>query len=210
MAGEYSTQDGVLRQTKTHRLQAIPLLTASRAFDVMRVPTVIRSPIIFSRTPHELSKNSFHQGAVRRIRARGGMSKLPGERTGDVRAREALPGPTRSCVWHVRAGTCCLRPSGVPAFDWLTNLPEGRQEPWLTAPALAALAALAASGCCVSPCGSGALIARMLDKQRGEQPSVGTREKMARSSTRPFRYCRSCTALHCAGRPGFQRVCPCR
>jgi hypothetical protein len=40
--GEYSTPDGVLRQTKTHHLQAIPLLTASCAFDVMRVPAVIR------------------------------------------------------------------------------------------------------------------------------------------------------------------------
>jgi hypothetical protein len=34
MAAEYSTHDGVLRQTKTHHLQAIPLLTASCAFDV--------------------------------------------------------------------------------------------------------------------------------------------------------------------------------
>ena len=39
-----------------------------------------------------------------------------------------------------------------------------------------ALAALAASCCCAPPCGSGALIARMLDKQRGDQPSVGARE----------------------------------
>jgi hypothetical protein len=42
VAGEYQTPDGVLRQTKTHHLQAIPLLTASCAFDVMRVPAVIR------------------------------------------------------------------------------------------------------------------------------------------------------------------------
>ena len=42
MAGEYSTDDGVLRQTKTHHLQAIPLLTASGADDVVRVSTMIR------------------------------------------------------------------------------------------------------------------------------------------------------------------------
>ncbi len=31
----------MLRQSKTHHLQAIPLLTTSDAVDVMRVPTVI-------------------------------------------------------------------------------------------------------------------------------------------------------------------------
>jgi hypothetical protein len=40
--GRILDHDGVLRQTKTHHLQAIPLLTASGAGDVVRVPTVIR------------------------------------------------------------------------------------------------------------------------------------------------------------------------
>jgi hypothetical protein len=46
MAGEYSTHDGVLRQTITHHLEAIPLLTASCAFDVMRAPAVIRVTVV--------------------------------------------------------------------------------------------------------------------------------------------------------------------
>jgi hypothetical protein len=58
MAGEYLTHDGVLRQTVTHHLQAIPLLTASCAFDVMRVPAVIRVTVVGGGAVHgvEVSK----------------------------------------------------------------------------------------------------------------------------------------------------------
>jgi len=41
----WRANDGLLRQTKTHHLQAIPLLTASDAVDVMRVPTVITGTV---------------------------------------------------------------------------------------------------------------------------------------------------------------------
>jgi hypothetical protein len=46
MAGEYSTHDGVLRQTITHHLQATPLLPSSCAFDVMRVPAMITVTVV--------------------------------------------------------------------------------------------------------------------------------------------------------------------
>ena len=48
MVGEHATYDGVLRQTITHHLQDIPLLTSSCAFDVMRVPEVITIIIMMS------------------------------------------------------------------------------------------------------------------------------------------------------------------
>jgi hypothetical protein len=58
MSGEHSTHDGVLRQTITHHLQAIPMLTASCAFDVMRVPAVITVTVVGGGAVHgvEVSK----------------------------------------------------------------------------------------------------------------------------------------------------------
>jgi hypothetical protein len=52
MAGKYSTRDEVLRQTTTHHLEAIPLLTASCAFDVMRAPAVIRVTVVGGGAVH--------------------------------------------------------------------------------------------------------------------------------------------------------------
>jgi hypothetical protein len=46
MAAAHATHDGVLRQTITHHLQAFPLLTASCAFDVIRVPAVITITVV--------------------------------------------------------------------------------------------------------------------------------------------------------------------
>ncbi len=46
MVGEHATYDGGLRQTITHHLQAIPLLTSSCAFDVMGVPAVITITVV--------------------------------------------------------------------------------------------------------------------------------------------------------------------
>ncbi len=58
MVGEHATYDGVLRQTITHHLQAIPLLTASCAFDVMGVPAVITITVVGGGAVHgvEVSK----------------------------------------------------------------------------------------------------------------------------------------------------------
>jgi hypothetical protein len=58
MSGEHSTHDGVLRQTTTHHLQAIPLLTSSYAVDVMRVPAVITVTVVGGGAVHgvEVSK----------------------------------------------------------------------------------------------------------------------------------------------------------
>ena len=68
-AGEYSTHDGMLRQTKTHNFQAIPLLTSFCAFDVMRVPVVIRVTVGASSAAHGLKylrkgPSSFMVGSV--------------------------------------------------------------------------------------------------------------------------------------------------
>ncbi len=54
MASEYSTRDGVLRQTITHHLQAIPLLTDSCAFDVMSVPAVITVTVVGEGAVHDV------------------------------------------------------------------------------------------------------------------------------------------------------------
>jgi hypothetical protein len=51
MAGEYSTHDEVLRQI-THHLQAIPLLTASCALDVMGLPAVITITVVGGGAVH--------------------------------------------------------------------------------------------------------------------------------------------------------------
>ena len=104
--------------------------------------------------------------------ARGGMWKLQGERTSDAHARGASRPNSLLCLARTGRHLLLATLRCPPAFDSKGQC-EARQEPWLTEPALAALAA---SGCCAPPCGSGALIARMLDKQRGEQPSVGARE----------------------------------
>ncbi len=58
MAGEHATYDGVLRQTITHHLQDIPLLTSSCAFDVMGVPAVITITVVGGCDVHgvEVSK----------------------------------------------------------------------------------------------------------------------------------------------------------
>jgi hypothetical protein len=58
MAVEHATDDVVLRQTITHHLQAIPLLTASCAFDVMGVPAVITITVVGGGAVHgiEVSK----------------------------------------------------------------------------------------------------------------------------------------------------------
>jgi len=58
MAGEHATYDGVLRQTITHHLQAIPLLTASCALDVMGLPAVITITVVGGGAVHgvEVSK----------------------------------------------------------------------------------------------------------------------------------------------------------
>jgi hypothetical protein len=68
-AGEYSTHDGMLRQTKTHNFQAIPVLTSFCAFDVMRVPVVIRVTVGASCAAHGLKylrkgPSSFMVGSV--------------------------------------------------------------------------------------------------------------------------------------------------
>ena len=52
MTVEHATYDGVLRQTIRHHLQAIPLLTACCAFDVMRVPTVITITVVGGGAVH--------------------------------------------------------------------------------------------------------------------------------------------------------------
>ena len=52
MAGEHATYDGVLRQTITHHLQAIPLLTASCALDVMGLPAVITITVVGGGAVH--------------------------------------------------------------------------------------------------------------------------------------------------------------
>ena len=100
------------------------------------------------------------------------MWKLQGERTSDAHARGASRPNSLLCLARTGRHLLLATLRCPPAFDSITTQGqcEARQEPWLTAPALAA------SGCCAPPCGSGALIARMLDKQRGEQPSVGARE----------------------------------
>ena len=58
MAGEHATHDGVLRQTITHHLQSIPLLTVGCAIDVMRVPAVITVSVVGGGAVHgvEVSK----------------------------------------------------------------------------------------------------------------------------------------------------------
>ena len=87
---EYSTDDGVLRQTNTHHLQAIPLLTASGADDVVRVSTVIRLTVGAGGAVHgtevseeeacgvcvtELSLFSLLVGARRRSAVRCGAER---------------------------------------------------------------------------------------------------------------------------------------
>jgi len=63
---------------------------------------------VVARSPHSSDQMSC-LGEVRIREACGSFR----ESARQTRAREVLPGPTRSCVWHVLAGTCCLRPSGV-------------------------------------------------------------------------------------------------
>ena len=118
------------------------------------------------------SRKEFEGGKCDGIRARGGMWNLQGERTSDAHARGASRPNSLLCLARTGRHLLLATLRCPPAFDSKGQC-EARQEPWLTEPALAALAA---SVCCAPLCGSGALIARMLDKQRGEQPSVGARE----------------------------------
>jgi hypothetical protein len=54
MSGEHTTYDGVLRQTITHHLQDIPLLSASCAFDMMGVPEVITRTVVGGGAVHDV------------------------------------------------------------------------------------------------------------------------------------------------------------
>ena len=63
----------------------------------------------------KVSKKSYSEGFMIRGRGQVRWRRDHGEACGDEGrvSVETLPGRHRSCVWHVRAGTCCLRPSGV-------------------------------------------------------------------------------------------------
>jgi hypothetical protein len=155
---------------------------------------------------HEL--NLEGRGSATGSRARGSMWPL---QLTSARARR-FPAPLALAFgMYGPAPAACDPPvSACLRFDYNEGTTRGktgamvdRTSAWLTAPALgafAAFAAFAASGCCAPPCGSGGLSARRRGKQRGEQPSMRAREKMARSSTRLFRYCRSRTALRWTAR----------
>jgi len=85
-------------------------------FDLSRYKLLVPGPHHRGEPAKKKSQKS-HTPKAFMIRGRGQVRwrRDHGEACGDEGrvSVETLPGRHRSCVWHVRAGTCCLRPSGV-------------------------------------------------------------------------------------------------
>jgi hypothetical protein len=136
------------------------------------------------------------------IRARGGMWPMK-----CVSARvEALPGPTRSCVW--------LRPAPAACDPPVSTCLRSDYNEWTMRGKTGAMADRASACCACS-----VRLLRAIVRHRRTQRNRATQA----ASRAAFRVRRRedgteldapvpvlPTALHCAGRPGFQRVSPLR